>query len=157
MIWNLAAAGAVMALAALRWVKVSTGFAVASILMLLVSLLVLRRLAIRRYLGLEEDAILLPTGFLQLRTVRIPYKTIVSVWESRWAFGTVLYLRAGHRKFEIPCGLPLDKKDYLAVRAFLTAIASDTSEAGPTSASHRTVNPSGFTTGEGGRSHTSFN
>jgi hypothetical protein len=123
-IWSLAAAGAVMILVALHWIEVAPGLVVAVVLMSLVSLVTFRRLAIRRYVGLTEDALLLPTGFLQLRAVRIPYDAVDAVWEARWALGVVLYIRTGRLTYEVPCGITLNSEDYAEVRDFLIGASS---------------------------------
>jgi hypothetical protein len=46
-------------------------------------LLAIRRLVFKRHLVLDIDAILLPTGFLRVRAVRIPYNDIKRVWWTR--------------------------------------------------------------------------
>ena len=115
-----------MVLLVVGWFPISIGIiTVISILLLMVLLLVLRRVACHRYIELGEDSLLLPTGFLQLRTVQIPYNTLSHVWESQWALGTVLYLLVKQRKFEICCGICLKNEDYVTVRDFLIQRASD--------------------------------
>jgi uncharacterized membrane protein YhaH (DUF805 family) len=119
--WNLCAALALVALAAIHWIRTGPGLVVAGLLMLLVILVAVRKLIIRRFLQLEENALLLPTGFLQLRSVRIAYDTILDVAEARWALGTVLYIRTSQGKYEIPCGIRINRNDYVAVRDYLVA------------------------------------
>lgn len=118
-IWNTIAAIAVLVLLAVGWLALTPGMTVASVLILLVLLLVFRRIAYKKYVELSDDTLILPAGFLQLQTNRIPYSTIDRVWESHWAFGPVLYLSANKRKYEIPCGIRLERSAYVSVRDFL--------------------------------------
>lgn len=119
MIWNLGGALGALALVLLHWVKTTPGLVIATILGLLVTLLTIRKTTIKRYIVLEEDRLLLPTGFLQRRVVQIPYDTILDVWESRWEFGTVLYIRTAKKKYEIPCGIRVNREDYVVIKDFL--------------------------------------
>lgn len=120
-VWNLCAALGLAGLAAIHWIRTGPGLVVAAIPMLLAILLAVRRLTIRRFLQLEENALLLPTGFLQLRSAKSAYDTILDVSEARWALGTVLYIRTSQGKYEIPCGIRINRNDYVAVRDYLVA------------------------------------
>jgi hypothetical protein len=119
--WNLCTALALIALVAIQWIRTVPGLVVAGILMLLAMLIAVRRLMLRRFLEIDENALLLPTGFLQLHVARIAYDTILEVSEARWALGTVLYIRTRQRKYEIPCGVRINRNDYVAVRDYLIA------------------------------------
>ena len=44
-------------------------------------LLAFRRLSVKRHLSLDRDALMLPNGFLEVRTVRILYSEIERVWK----------------------------------------------------------------------------
>jgi hypothetical protein len=129
-ILNSATAIAVLLLLAVGWISYPVGVVVVTLLTFLVLLLAIRRAAFRRYVELADDALLLPTGFLQMHTARIPYGTIDRVWESRWALGTVLNLQANHKKFEITCGIRLDRDAYVSVRNFLIQATSRNNERG---------------------------
>jgi hypothetical protein len=118
-IGELLVAGMMATLVVLGWVKPLPGLAAASVFMSFVVVLVIRRVMIRRYLDLNLDALLLPTGFLQLRSAYIPYEMIMDVWEAPWAFGTVLYVRTQEKRFEIACGVCLHREEYVEVRDFL--------------------------------------
>jgi hypothetical protein len=120
-IWNIGTALALLVLVGFHGIKPALGLTVACMLALLAALVAIRRLVLRRYVELERDAILLPTGFLQLWVARIPYDAILEVREAPWAFGTVLYIRTGERKYEIPCGIRINRNDYVTVRNYLMA------------------------------------
>ncbi len=123
--YNLAATIGIIALYALHLISIPKCLTVVSFMILFVMSLTVRRVLFKRYIELGEDALLLPTGFFHRHTARIPYTAIHQVWESRWIFGTVLYLRTEQRKYEILCGLLLNIDDCLAVRKFLTAVVSN--------------------------------
>jgi len=68
-------------------------------------LITVRRLAFKCYLVLDEDALILPTGFRRMRTIRIPCTSIERVWETSLPFTTVLCLATKEGKFEIVSGM----------------------------------------------------
>jgi hypothetical protein len=84
-------------------------------------LLTLRRLAFKRYLVLDTDAFIVPTGFGRVRTVRIPYTSIERVWEVHLPLTAVLCVATKKGKFEIVSTLLPDAGSYIAVRELLTS------------------------------------
>jgi hypothetical protein len=82
---------------------------------------------VRRYffdcsLVLEQDALLVPTGFYRTRTARVMYSSIERVWETRLPFTLVLSVatRQG-KKFEIVSTMLPDANSYLEIGKFLHA------------------------------------
>lgn len=88
-------------------------------------LLVLRRLTFHRTLRLDCDALLLPTGFLRVRTAWVPYNSIERVWQTNIPWMAVLCIATKNGKFEVLSGMLPDADSYLAVRDFLTSQAND--------------------------------
>jgi len=82
-------------------------------------LLVIRRLALKRRLVLDTDALLLPTGFLRVRAVRIPYDDIDRVWRTRLVWIDVLCLGTKRGKFEILPTLLPEPGSFTAIEQFL--------------------------------------
>jgi len=84
-------------------------------------LLVIRRLALKRRLVLDTDALLLPTGFLRVRAVRIPYDDINRVWRTRLVWIDVLCLGTKRGKFEILTTLLPEPGSFTAIGQFLNS------------------------------------
>jgi hypothetical protein len=84
-------------------------------------LLAVRRLAFKCYLVLDSDAFVLPTGFLRVRTVRIPYTAIERIWETRLPFAVVLSVSTKEGKFEVVSAMLPDAGSYIDVGKFLYA------------------------------------
>ena len=79
-----------------------------------------RRLAFKRYLVLDKDALILPIGFGRVRTTRIPYTSIKRVWETRLPFATnVLSVATEDGKFEVVSTMLPDASTYAEVGTFL--------------------------------------
>jgi len=82
-----------------------------------------RRIFLAPFLRLESDALLIPSGFLRLRSTKIPYQEIESVYEN--TYGTKLFqmaalgLRTKQRNFEIVSTLLPDTASYVAIREFI--------------------------------------
>src|SRR6267154_1641976 len=87
-------------------------------------LVTVRRLAFKCYLVLDEDALILPTGFGRVRTIRIPYTSIERVWETRLPFTTVLSLSTKEGKFEVVSVMLPDARSYVDVGKFLKSHSS---------------------------------
>lgn len=121
-LWRLICVAAVVCLALLDWIPLSITLGLSSFFLLLVLLLLIRRLILPRQIELSPNALVLPTGFLHIRTAIIPYEEIESLSESRWAFGIVLYIHTDRRRYEIPCGFPIEPEAYVAVRDHLDAL-----------------------------------
>ena len=83
--------------------------------------LALRRIAFPRSLELGQDAILLPTGFLQRRTTRISYADIQWIQEGTIQTSPRLAIGANGRTFEFNPFM-LDATGFLAVRDFLNSL-----------------------------------
>jgi hypothetical protein len=84
-------------------------------------LLLVRRLALKRCLVLDADALLLPTGFLQIRAVRIPYEDINRVWRTRLVWIDVLCLGTTRGKFQILPTLLPEPGSFTAIEQFLNS------------------------------------
>jgi hypothetical protein len=84
-------------------------------------LLVIRRLAFKRHLVLDTDAILLPTGFLRVRAVRIPYNDIKRIWRTRLIWIDVICLGTTRGKFEILPTLLPESGSLMAIEQFLNS------------------------------------
>jgi hypothetical protein len=87
-------------------------------------LLTVRRLANPQTLELTEDGILLPHGFLQTRTTRIPYAEVKRVWEVQVSGQTFLYVATGERRFSIMASLLPDMDSYRAIKDFMCSRAT---------------------------------
>lgn len=80
----------------------------------------IRRLVSKRFLVLERDALILPTGFLHLRTARIPYISIERVWQQNLLLGTgYLCVTTKNGRFDIFSGNLPDTLSFVAVGTFL--------------------------------------
>ena len=88
-------------------------------------LLAVRRLAFNRYLRLDSDGLILPTGFLRVRTTRVPYISIERVWQTSIAWMGVLCIATKEGKFEVISGMLPEPGSYLAVEEFLNSQAKD--------------------------------
>jgi hypothetical protein len=78
-----------------------------------------RRMAFNRYLVLDSDALTLPTGFLRMRTKRIPYADIERVWGVYTLWMMVLYVGTKRGKFEVLSPMLPDARSFLEVGNFL--------------------------------------
>jgi hypothetical protein len=76
-----------------------------------------RRLFRPGFLELQLDALLLPTGFLQNRIVRIPYSAIAQAWERPGIPN--LFLATPKRTFEVSAASLRDPSSYDVVRDFV--------------------------------------
>src|SRR6476660_3043699 len=70
-----------LALSAADYVPAWMGVLAGVLLIPSACLLAFRRIVFRRFLELRVDSLILPTGFLRLRTVEIPYSDISRVSE----------------------------------------------------------------------------
>jgi hypothetical protein len=102
---------------------VSLSFGLASLLFGL--LLTIRRLAFKRYLVLDSDALVLPTGFLRITNTRIPYVNISRVRQIRLLWMPVLCVGTKQGKFEVVSELLPQAGSYIAVGEFLHARSQD--------------------------------
>jgi hypothetical protein len=93
-------------------------------------LLAVRRLAFTRYLVLERDELIVPTGLLRVRAARISYVNIQRVWQSSFPLMAVLEVATKEGKFEIVSGMLPDAASYLAVGDFLYSRAQDNQNRG---------------------------
>ena len=84
-------------------------------------LLMVRRQALKRRLVLDKDALLLPTGFLRVRGVRIPYGEINQVWRTRLAWIDLLCLGTTRGKFEILPTLLPEPGSFTEIEQFLNS------------------------------------
>ncbi|SRR6266705_3298304 len=110
---------AVGLLCACRPHAISLSFGLAPIILGL--LLTVRRLAFKRYLLLDTDALVLPTGFLRVRTTRIPYMSIERVWQTRLPFAAVLCVATKEARFDVVSAMLPDVASYIDVGKFLNS------------------------------------
>ncbi len=103
----------------LGWFSFKFGVTGTIVLSLGVLLLTVRRLAFRRHLELENDALVLPAGFLRAQITRVPYSTIGRVWERSFFWGDVLFLDVGKRTLEIHASCLPDSASFMEIRDFL--------------------------------------
>ena len=76
-------------------------FSIATVLFSAATLLVLRRVVWRRHLTVAEYSISVPSGFLRLRPVHIPYEQVLRVWVSRVWVTSVICVKTPNRRVEI--------------------------------------------------------
>lgn len=78
-----------------------------------------RRISVERYLLLDNDSMVLPTGLFQMSTARIEYSSIVRVWRHYLPATVVLRVGTQNRTFDIVSVLLPDDASYHAVEEFL--------------------------------------
>lgn len=98
------------------------------VLIVLGLLLAVRRLAFNCYLVLESDALMLPTGFLRVRTTRIPYMNIERVWQIHLPWMAVLCVGTKQGKFEVLSGMLPETRSYVAIGEFLNSRVQNSSK-----------------------------
>ena len=86
---------------------------------MLALLLGMRRVAFDRRLLLDENEMILPTGFLQTGTARITYASIGRVWRHYVPATVVLRVATEKGTFEIASVLLPDNESYRALEEFL--------------------------------------
>jgi hypothetical protein len=91
-------------------------------------LLTVRRLAFKSYLVLDSDALILPTGFLRVRTRRILYISIERIWQAHLPWMAVLCLGTKQGKFEVISGMLPEAGSYVAIGEFLASRAQGSSK-----------------------------
>lgn len=96
--------------------------ALSGLFVVMALLLTARRIASHQVLELGAEALLLPHGFLQTQTARIPYVDIEHVSEVRMVGETFLYVTAGGHRFTITASLLPDTGSYMEVRNFLLSL-----------------------------------
>ena len=105
----------------LSWGRMPTGFSLwfGLLPIVLALLLGVRRVSFDRSLLLDKNEMILPTGFLQMATVRIAYASIERVWRHYLPFTVVLRVAAEKRTFQIVLLLLPDNESYRALEEFL--------------------------------------
>ena len=89
-------------------------------------MVVVRRITVERYLLLDNDSMVLPTGLFQMRTARIEYTSIKRVWRHYLPFKTVvLRVATENHTFEIVSTLLPDNESYRALEEFLSLKAHE--------------------------------
>ena len=111
----------------LSWGRLPTGFSLwfALVLVTLAFILAVRRTAFERYLLLDSDSMVLPTGLFQIGTTRIPYSSIVRVWRHYLPATVVLRVATQNRTFDIVSVLLPDNESYRALEGFLIVKAQE--------------------------------
>jgi len=111
----------------LSWGRLPTGFSLwfALVPVTLAFILAARRTAVERYLLLDSDSMVLPTGLFQIGTTRIPYSSIVRVWRHYLPATVVLRVGTQNRTFDIVSVLLPDNESYRALEGFLIVKAQE--------------------------------
>lgn len=91
---------------------------------LMAVLLTLRRVFCPKILELGPHALVLPHGFFQARTARIPYAEIHDLAETRVNRQVFLHVISGGRKYAITAALFSEAGDYAFVKDFLVSVAT---------------------------------
>jgi len=79
-----------------------------------------RRIWVGHYLFLDHDSMALPIGLLQMRTEKIEYTSIRSIWRQYLYNGAlVLWVATEQQTFKIVPGFLPDKESYDALEQFL--------------------------------------
>ena len=107
-----------------RVLEVSYGSAFASLSAVLATvalLLTVRCYIFRRQLLLEPEELILPTGFMQVNTVRIPYSSIERVWVNYAGWAAILAISTAHGRFNIIGALLPEKGSFVALQNFFAS------------------------------------
>jgi hypothetical protein len=108
----------------LSWRHIPTGFSLLFGLILIALALIVgaRRIWVERYLLLDNDSMVLPTGLFAMGTAKIEYTSIRGVWRHYirpYEYRFVLKVATGEEAFKIlPAFLP-DNESYRALEEFL--------------------------------------
>ncbi len=85
-----------------------------------------RRILVERYLLLDNDSLLLPTGAFQRRMARIEYTSIKRVWRHHLLFkAAVLRVVTEKQTFEIASMLLADNETFRVLEGFLSLKARE--------------------------------
>jgi hypothetical protein len=106
-------------LVAMHKFSVRVGAGLAAIFDAVALLLIVRRLAFRRFVELGLDGLMVPTGFLRARAARISYSDITRVSEGFLPLTAILIIATSRRRVEILSSLLPDAESYVALRNFL--------------------------------------
>jgi hypothetical protein len=111
----------------ISWGRMPTGFALwFGLLPITLALLAgARRVLSDRRLLLDRDEMILPMGFLQLRTARVAYASIERVWRHYLPAAVVLRVATKERIFEIVSVLLPDNESYRVIEEFLSLKAQE--------------------------------
>jgi len=111
----------------LSWGRMPTGFGLwfGLVPIILALLLAVRRASLHRLLLLDIDEMVLPTGLLQIGTVRVPYSDIQRVWRHYLPAAVVLRVTTERRTFEIVSVLLPNAESYRAIEDFLSFKAKE--------------------------------
>jgi hypothetical protein len=111
----------------LSWGRMPTGFGLwFGLLPIMLALLAgVRRVLTDRRLLLDRDEMILPMGFLQMRTARVEYASIEHVWRHYLRAAVVLCVATKKRTFEIVSVLLPDNQSYRAIEEFLNLKAQE--------------------------------
>ena len=92
---------------------------------MLALMLGVRRISIERYLLLDNDSMVLPTGLFQMKAARIEYRSIVRVWRHYLPATVVLRVATQKHTFDIVSVLLPDDESYRALEGFLRLKAQE--------------------------------
>ena len=106
----------------LSWGHMPTGFSLwfGFIPIALALMLGVRRISVERFLLLDNDGMVLPTGLFQMGTARIEYASIKRVWRHYLPATVVLRVATEKHTFEIVSMLLPDNESYRAIEEFLS-------------------------------------
>jgi hypothetical protein len=104
------------------WGHMSTRFSLwfGFIQIALALMLGVRRISVERFLLLDNDGMVLPTGLFQMGTARIEYASIKRVWRHYLPATVVLRVATEKHTFEIVSILLPDNESYRAIEEFLS-------------------------------------
>jgi hypothetical protein len=111
----------------LSWGRLPTGFSLwfALVPITLAVILAVRRISVERYLLLDNDCMVLPTGLFQKGTTRIPHSSIVRIWRHYLPMTVVLRVATQKRTFNIVSVVMPDNESYRALEGFLIVKAQE--------------------------------
>ena len=85
----------------------------------------LRRISVERYLLLDNNSMVPPTGLFQMQTAKVEYTSIKRVWRHYLPLTVLLRVATEKRTFEIVSTRLPDNESYRALEEFLVRKASE--------------------------------
>jgi hypothetical protein len=93
------------------------GFMVIGVILAIFSLV--RTFTNPKFVRLDADSVVLPYGFMQRLTARIPYSSIDNITETQVSRNRFLYLHTRNKKYPLMASLLPSKQVYEEIKAFL--------------------------------------
>ncbi|HEY9716411.1 MAG TPA: hypothetical protein V6C69_02995 [Trichormus sp.] len=94
------------------------GFMVIGVILAIFSLV--RTFTNPKFVRLDADSVVLPYGFMQRLTARIPYSSIDNITETQVSRNRFLYLHTRSKKYPLMASLLPSKQIYEEIKAFLS-------------------------------------